>query len=81
MQLEIAKQCILKENKPFLNSMSFGCSWRIQRDNEKLQTGFEVIYITDTNSISEVKNAIFITNYERVRKRRYRSFYFLRSFF
>lgn len=68
MQLEIGKQCIIKENKPFLIVCPLGVVGEFKRDNEKLQTGLEVIYITDTDSMPEAKNAIFITNYERVRK-------------
>ncbi|WP_027381851.1 DNA methyltransferase [Epilithonimonas caeni] len=68
MQLEIAKQCILKENKPFLIVCPLGVVGEFKRDNEKLQTGFDIVYITDTDSIQDLNNVIFITNYERVRK-------------
>ncbi|ROI05481.1 DNA methylase N-4 [Chryseobacterium sp. G0240] len=68
MQLEIAKQCIKKENKPFLIVCPLGVIGEFKRDNEKLKTGLPVIYITDSDLVPEGKNAIFITNYERVRK-------------
>ncbi|MEN5308778.1 DNA methyltransferase [Chryseobacterium cucumeris] len=68
MQLEIAKQCIDKENKPFLIVCPLGVVGEFKRDNEKLETGLEVIYITDSDLVPENKKAIFITNYERVRK-------------
>ncbi len=68
MQLEIAKKCIDKENKPFLIVCPLGVVGEFKRDNEKLETGLEVIYITDSDLVPENKKAIFITNYERVRK-------------
>lgn len=68
MQLEIAKQCILKENKPFLIVAPLGVIGEFKRDNLKLSTGFEIEYITDTDNVEEYGNKIYITNYERVRK-------------
>lgn len=68
MQLEIARQCILKENKPFLIVCPLGVVGEFKRDNSKLQTGFDIEYITDTNEIENYENKIYITNYERVRK-------------
>lgn len=68
MQLEIARQCILKENKPFLIVCPLGVVGEFKRDNSKLQTGFEIEYITDTNEIENYENKIYVTNYERVRK-------------
>lgn len=67
MQLEIAKQCINKENKPFLIVCPLAVSGEFKRDNRKLKTGFEITYITDTDTIEDYKPQIFITNYERVR--------------
>lgn len=68
MQLEIARQCILKENKPFLIVCPLGVVGEFKRDNLKLESGFEIIYITDTNGIENYENKIYVTNYERVRK-------------
>lgn len=68
MQLEIARQCILKENKPFLIVCPLGVVGEFKRDNMKLQTGYEIEYITDTNEIENYENKIYVTNYERVRK-------------
>lgn len=68
MQLEIAKQCILKENKPFLIVCPLGVVQEFKRDNKKLGTKYEIEYITDTNGIENYENKIYITNYERVRK-------------
>lgn len=68
MQLEIAKIVIGLENKPFLICMPLAVVGEFKRDNEFLNTGYEVEYITDTNSIEEYSNKIYLTNYERVRK-------------
>lgn len=68
MQLEIARQCIIKENKPFLIVCPLGVVGEFKRDNSKLQTVFEIEYITDTNEIENYENKIYVTNYERVRK-------------
>jgi len=68
MQLEIARQVILKENKPFLIGMPLGVVGEFRRDNIFLKTGFDVEYITDTDSIENYENKIYVTNYERIRK-------------
>lgn len=68
MQLEIARQCILRENKPFLIVCPLGVVGEFKRDNAKLQTGYEIEYITDTDGIENYENKIYVTNYERVRK-------------
>lgn len=68
MQLEIAKQLINKFNKPFLIVCPLGVSGEFKRDNEKLATNIQIDYITDTDSIGELKPQIYLTNYERVRK-------------
>lgn len=68
MQLEIAKIVIGLENKPFLICMPLAVVGEFKRDNEFLNTGYDVEYITDTNSIEEYSNKIYLTNYERVRK-------------
>jgi DNA modification methylase len=68
MQLEIAKQCIDKENKPFLIVCPLAVAGEFKRDNGKLGTGYPITYITDTDSIESYQPQIFITNYERVRK-------------
>lgn len=68
MQLEIAKQCILNTNKPFLICMPLGVVGEFKDDNELLNTGFDIQYITDTDEISNYDLKIYVTNYERVRK-------------
>ncbi|WP_424493926.1 DNA methyltransferase [Salinimicrobium sp. GXAS 041] len=68
MQLEIARQVILKENKPFLIGMPLGVIGEFKRDNEFLETGFQIEYITDTDNIESYENKIYVTNYERIRK-------------
>lgn len=67
IQLEIARQVILKTNKPFLICCPLAVSGEFKRDNLKLGTGFELTYITDTDLIENYKPQIYITNYERVR--------------
>jgi len=68
MQLSIARQCILKENKPFLIAMPLGVVGEFKKDNELLKSGYEIEYITDTDSIENYEPKIYLTNYERVRK-------------
>ena len=67
MQLEIAKQLIQIYNKPFLIVCPLGVSGEFKRDNKKLNTGFDIEYITDTDVIDNIKVQIYITNYERIR--------------
>lgn len=67
MQLEIAKQCIDKENKPFLICCPLAVAGEFKRDNKKLNTGYEITYITDSDTIQDYRPQIYITNYERVR--------------
>lgn len=68
MQLEIAKQCISKYKKPFLIVCPLGVTGEFKRDNQKLNTGYPITYITDTDTIEDYAPQIFLTNYERVRK-------------
>ncbi len=69
MQIEIAKQLILKTGKPFLIVCPLGVSGEFKRDNKKLNTNLEITYITDTDEFSEnISAQIFLTNYERIRK-------------
>lgn len=68
MQLEIAKQIINKTNKPFLIGLPLGVIGEFKRDNELLDTEIEIKYITDTDTIEELKPIIYLTNYERIRK-------------
>lgn len=67
MQLEIAKQSIDKSGKPFLICCPLAVSGEFKRDNKKLNTGYEITYITDTDTIDNYEPQIYITNYERVR--------------
>lgn len=68
MQLEIAKQLIKRENKPFLIVCPLGVAGEFKRDNRKLNTGYAIDYITDTDSLDGAKVQIYLTNYERIRK-------------
>lgn len=79
MQLEIAKQVIELTGKPFLICMPLAVVGEFKRDNELLKTGFEIKYITETDSIGkdivdgnmvieDNQMFIYVTNYERVRK-------------
>lgn len=68
MQLELARQCILKEGKPFIIVCPLAVSGEFKRDNAKLGTGYKITYITDTDEIENYEPQIYITNYERVRK-------------
>jgi hypothetical protein len=68
MQLELAKQVIKETNKPFLICMPLAVVGEFKRDNQLLKTGLDLIYITDTDSMPKTKKAIYVTNYERVRK-------------
>lgn len=68
MQLELAKQIIKHTNKPFLICMPLAVVGEFKRDNRLLNTGFEVKYITETDTINDYDNIIYCTNYERVRK-------------
>ena len=66
-QLEIARQCILKENKPFLIVCPLGVIGEFRNDAKKFEIGYKITYITDTDKIEDYEPQIFITNYERVR--------------
>lgn len=68
MQLSIARQCILKENKPFLIALPLGVVGEFKRDNRTLKTGYELEYITDSDVIGNYEPKIYVTNYERIRK-------------
>lgn len=68
MQLEIAKNVIHETNKPFLICMPLAVVGEFKRDNQLLNTGLDLIYITDTDDMPATKKAIYVTNYERVRK-------------
>lgn len=67
MQLEIAKQLINIYKKPFLIVCPLGVSGEFKRDNNKLETGLNVTYITDTDCIEQYAPQIYLTNYERIR--------------
>ena len=69
MQLELAYQCIRKENKPFLICMPLGVVGEFKRDNKDFfNSELELEYITDTDNIENYNVKIYVTNYERVRK-------------
>lgn len=68
MQLINAVNCIKETGKPFLIACPLGVMGEFKRDNEKLNTGFEIEYIKDTDTISEYSKKIYLTNYERIRK-------------
>lgn len=69
MQLELAYQCIRKENKPFLICMPLGVVGEFKRDNKEFfNAELDLEYITDTDDIENYDVKIYVTNYERVRK-------------
>jgi DNA modification methylase len=68
MQLEIAKQIIIETGKPFLIVCPLGVAGEFKRDNIKLNTGYDISYITDTDSFETPNVQIYLTNYERIRK-------------
>lgn len=69
MQLEIAYQCIQKENKPFLICLPLGVIGEFKRDNKEFfNSAKELVYITDTDEVNFYGSKIYLTNYERVRK-------------
>lgn len=68
MQLELAKQIIAYTGKPFLIVCPLGVSGEFKRDNAALGTNLDIQYITDTDSMPELKPQIYLTNYERIRK-------------
>lgn len=68
MQLEIARLIIELTGKPFLMCMPLGVVGEFRDDNDLLKTGFEIKYITDTDTVETSELAIYVTNYERVRK-------------
>ncbi|PVH27030.1 DNA methyltransferase [Sphingobacterium corticibacter] len=68
MQLEIAKQVIAITGKPFLICMPLAVVGEFRRDNEFLETGYPVHYITDTDEANVAEMAVYLTNYERIRK-------------
>jgi DNA modification methylase len=68
MQLEIARIVMDLEKKPFLICMPLAVVGEFKRDNILLNTGLEIVYIKDSDNVKNYKNAIYVTNYERVRK-------------
>lgn len=68
MQLEIAKLVIDITNKPFLICMPLAVVGEFRRDNQLLNTGYDIQYITDTDDIDTYGLKIYVTNYERIRK-------------
>ena len=68
MQLEIARLIIEITGKPFLICMPLGVVGEFRDDNDLLNTGFQIKYITDTDTVDTSELAIYVTNYERVRK-------------
>lgn len=65
MQLEIARLVMEITGKPFLICMPLGVVGEFRDDNAFLKTGYEIKYITDTDSITQAELAIYVTNYER----------------
>jgi DNA modification methylase len=68
MQLELASLIIAITKRPFLIAMPLAVVGEFKRDNEFLQTGLEVQYITDSDEITDYSCKIYVTNYERIRK-------------
>ncbi len=76
MQLEIARLIIQHTNKPFLICMPLGVVGEFRDDNELLNTGYEIRYITDSSKVETSDLAIYVTNYERIRKGDVKAEYF-----
>lgn len=68
MQLEIARLVIDQTKKPFLICMPLGVVGEFRDDNELLGEKYAIKYITDTDDVETSELAIYVTNYERVRK-------------
>ncbi|EJL66280.1 DNA methyltransferase [Flavobacterium sp. CF136] len=68
MQLEIARLIIKITGKPFLICMPLGVVGEFRDDNDLLGAEFSLKYITDTDEVDTSQLAIYVTNYERVRK-------------
>jgi len=68
MQLEIARLVIEITGKPFLICMPLGVVGEFRDDNDLLGTGLQIKYITDSDTVDISELAIYVTNYERVRK-------------
>jgi DNA modification methylase len=68
MQLEIARLIIELTGKPFLICMPLGVVGEFRDDNELLGAQYPIKYITDTDEVETSELAIYVTNYERVRK-------------
>lgn len=67
IQLEIAKHVMKITGKPFLICMPLAVVGEFRRDNRMLNTGYEILYITDSVQIDQYEDYIYVTNYERVR--------------
>jgi len=68
MQLEIARLIIKITGKPFLICMPLGVVGEFRDDNDLLGAEYPLKYITDTDEVGKSELAIYVTNYERVRK-------------
>jgi len=68
MQLEIARLIIKETGKPFLICMPLGVVGEFRDDNDLLGAKFPIKYITDSDLVDTSELAIYVTNYERVRK-------------
>ncbi|RDY58478.1 DNA methyltransferase [Flagellimonas nanhaiensis] len=68
MQLELARLVIDHTGKPFLIGLPIAVAGEFKRDNQKLKTGFDIEYITDSDKIDDYQPKIYLTNYERIRK-------------
>lgn len=68
MQLEIARQVIIKTGKPFLIGLPLGVVGEFKKDASLLGEDCQVKYITDTDSIKSLEQIIYLTNYERIRQ-------------
>lgn len=67
-QLEIATQCIDKEQKPFLIACPLNVIGEFRNDASKFNIPYKITYITDTDEIDNYDLQIYVTNYERIRK-------------
>lgn len=65
MQLEMAYQCIRKENKPFLICMPLGVVGEFKRDNKEFfDSKLDLEYITDTDEIDSYEKELNDLDYQ-----------------
>ncbi len=68
MQLITGLNIIKHTNKPVLIACPLAVIGEFKRDNNLINTGYQIEYITDTDTIDKYELKIYLTNYERIRK-------------